>query len=169
MRLQQPVGLAALALGEPPRQPRGAGQQRQPDPQRREHDAEHQPAADHQQVRQALPEPDDQVEQRAARGAQVRREVERRGHEAASTVTSPLVLSAWIWNGRVVDGREPADAARARVALRVDLVAPGRDDRAHVAAARAQLEPVGRALARRARRRPSPRSRAARSRRSRSR
>ena len=99
MGLQQPVGLAALALGQPPRQPRGAGEQRQPDPQRREHDAEHEPAADHQQVRQALPEADDQVQQRAAGGAQVRREVERGGHHSASTETSPLVLSAWIWKG----------------------------------------------------------------------
>ena len=58
-----------------------------------------QPAADHQQVRQALAEADEQVQQRAARGAQVRREVQRDGHDAASTETSPLVLSAWIWNG----------------------------------------------------------------------
>ena len=64
-----------------------------------EHDPEHQPAADHQQIGQALPEPDDEVQQRAPGGAQVRREVQRHGHEAASTETSPLVLSAWIWNG----------------------------------------------------------------------
>jgi hypothetical protein len=63
-------------------------------------------------------------------------------------VTSPLVLSAWIWNGASSDRCTPRMRS-ARVALRVDLVAPGRHDRADVAAARAQLEPVGRALARR--------------------
>ena len=109
-------------------------------------DAEHEPAADHEQVGQALAEPDDQVQQRAPGGAQVRREVERRGHDAASTVTSPLVLSAWIWNGASSTAVDAADARGARVALRVDLVAPGRHHRAHVAAARAQLQPVGRAL-----------------------
>ena len=53
------------------------------------------------------------------------------------------MLSAWTWNGASGGVGEPADADRAGVALRVDLVAAGRDDRAHVAAARAQLEPVG--------------------------
>jgi hypothetical protein len=97
VRLEQAVALAALALGEPPRQPRRPRQQRQPDPQRHQQDAEQQPAAEHEQVRQPLAEPDDQVQERAARGAQVRREVDRRGHDAASTVTSPLVLSACSW------------------------------------------------------------------------
>ena len=46
----------------------------------------------------------------------------------------------------VLDRGHAADAGRARVALGVDLVAPGRHHRAHVAAARAQFEPVGRAL-----------------------
>ena len=143
-------------------------QQRQADPQRREQHAEHEPAADHEQVRQALAEPDDQVQQRAPRGAQVRREVQRGGHDAASTVTSPLVLSAWIWNGASSASVEPADADVARVALRVDLVAAG----GHDGAARRRCASAARAgrpsTPRRRRRRRSPSSRAARSRRSRS-
>ena len=71
VRSEQPVGLAALALGEAPREPRRADEQRQPDPQRREHDAEREPAADHEQVREPLAETDDQVQQRPPRGAQV--------------------------------------------------------------------------------------------------
>ena len=58
-----------------------------------------QPAADHQEIGEALAEPDDEVQQRATGGAQVRREIQRDRHEAASTETSPLVLRAWIWNG----------------------------------------------------------------------
>ena len=107
VRLEQAVGLAPLALREPPGEPSRPGQQRQADPQRREQHAEHQPAADHEQVRQSLPEPDDHVQQRPPRGAQVRGDVERGGHDAASTVTSPLVLSAWIWNGASSTGVTP--------------------------------------------------------------
>ena len=99
VRRQQPVGLAPLTLGEPPRQPDRAAQDRQADPQRGEHDAEHESAADDHQVGQALAETHEQVQQRATGVAQVRGEVDRRDQFAASTVTSPLVLSACTRNG----------------------------------------------------------------------
>ena len=74
VRLQQPVGLAALALGEPPRQPRGAGagSAGRPTAARAATPSTSPPPIDHQ-VGQALAEPDEQVQQRAAGGAQVRR------------------------------------------------------------------------------------------------
>ena len=99
MRRQQAVGLAPLALREPPRQPDRAVEDRQADPQRREDHAEQEPAADDQQVGQALAEADEEVQQRPAGVAQVRGEVDGRGQFAASTETSPLVLSACTRNG----------------------------------------------------------------------
>ena len=69
--------------------------------------AEQEPAAEDDQVDQALAEADEQVQQRAAGGAQVRREVERRGHELDSTVTSPVPLWAWIWKPDSSTGSRP--------------------------------------------------------------
>src|SRR4051812_18385383 len=98
MRPQRAIGLPPLALGQAPREPPGAREDRQPDPQRGQYEPQEQPAADHEQVDQPLAEADAEVDQRPPRHPHVRRDVERGSHAAASTDTSPVVLRAWIWN-----------------------------------------------------------------------
>ena len=100
----QPVGGAPLALRELPHEPRHGRQQRQPDPGDAEHGAEQQPAADHHEVGDAVGQPEQQVQQRAAGEAQVARQLEAAGradrrHPRPSTSTSPVPLMAWTANG----------------------------------------------------------------------
>ena len=59
-------------------------------------------------------------------------------------MTSPRRASAWIWSGLVTGRGRACGPRRCRSAR--PRVAAGGDDGAHVAAARAQLEPVRRAL-----------------------
>ena len=127
------------------------GEDRQPDPQRREQHAEHEPAADHQQVGQALAEA--RRPGTAARGGRRAGAARGRARRSRRGLDRDVAARAQRLDleRRVGGVGEPADADRAGVALRVDLVAAGRDDRAHVA---------GCASAARAGRRSTPRARA---------
>ena len=100
VRVEQPVGLAALELGEA----RAAGDReehdREADPDRAERGAEHEQRGGrraHDAQRQA----EDEVLERLDRAPQATPEVDRVAvvHGPLPTRTSPVVESAWTWNG----------------------------------------------------------------------
>ena len=102
VRVEQAVGLAALDLG----QPRAGGEreqhERQPDPERAERRAEHEQRGE-RGADDAERQAQDEVLERLDRAAEAAAEVDRVGgggaHGPLPTRTSPVVESAWTWNG----------------------------------------------------------------------
>ena len=150
VRVEQAVGLAALDLGQPRADGDRGEHQREADPDRAERRAEHEHGGG-QRADEAERQRQREVLERLAGVPQAAAEVDRvggggaGGHGPLPTLTSPLVDSAWIWNGASSADGDAADAAAALVALGVDAVAAGRHERVDAALARAQLQALGRA------------------------
>ena len=110
MGVEQPVGLAPVRLGERLAGGERREHERQPDPEEAQHDPEHE-RGDHQRARDADRERAGDGREALARDLQPAAQVQplrldgdahplaRDAHPLASTVTSPVLESAWIWNG----------------------------------------------------------------------